>query len=123
MLRLDQVCRDFEAAWHNGQPPEIEQFLCDIAPAQRPAFAQELVLLDMEYRRSGGCPCQLEDYLDPFPELDRCWLLNAWSGETITKAVGSSEASAKSNPGTKEGKDTSANGFAFSGMVAREYEI
>src|SRR5262249_47673529 len=79
-LRLHQACRDFEPSWRGGQVPEIARFLPEAPPAERLAFARELILLDLEYRRSGGYPCLAEDYLARFPELDRTWLLAAGAG-------------------------------------------
>jgi hypothetical protein len=84
-LRLDQACRDFEKAWRSGsarpgdggQPPDLGPFLPEVPAAERLAFVQELVLLDVDYRRAGGYPCLSDDYLARFPELDRSWLLAA----------------------------------------------
>src|SRR5262249_58032256 len=87
-LRLHQACRDFEKAWRSGSarpggggpPPDLGPFLPEVPAAERQAFVQELVLLDLDYRRAGGYPCLAEEYLARFPELDRSWLLTAGAG-------------------------------------------
>jgi serine/threonine protein kinase len=127
-LRLDQVCRAFEAAWHGEPPPEIEPFLHGVPRNERMAFVQELVLLDLEYRRSAGFTCQVEEYSARFPELDRHWLLDAWAGETVEKKAGSPDASREGNAGKfwvspESGTDASLDRFPVSGLVAEEYEI
>src|SRR6516225_245277 len=88
-LRLHQACRDFEKAWRSGpaqpggggQPPDLALFLHEVPAAERLAFVQELVLLDLDYRRAGGYTFLADDYLR-FHELDRSWLLAAWAGGT-----------------------------------------
>jgi serine/threonine-protein kinase len=125
-LRLDRVCRDFEAAWRGGRLPEIEAFLAELSPTERPAFVLELVLLDLEYRRVRRHPCRVEEYLARFPELDRAWLLDQWASETVTFDADSPEKSgdgnaANSPPLPATGIPSRPN--APPGMLAGEYEL
>jgi serine/threonine protein kinase len=127
-LRLDRVCRDFEAAWQGGQIPEIRPYLHEVAQIERPAFVQELVLLDLEYRRARRHSCRVEEYLARFPELDRAWLLAQWTSETATIDAGSSEKSGdgnavKSSPSTAMRNASLTKETALSGMLAGEYEL
>jgi hypothetical protein len=95
-LRLDRICKDFEEAWRREPCPNIDPFLREVPAAERHPFLQELILLDLEYRRRNQCRCPVEDYLQQFPELDPAWLRDAWDceGEDGTKRtmfLGSSE--------------------------------
>jgi serine/threonine-protein kinase len=92
-LRLEEVCEAFESSWRGGDPPRIEAFLPEAGRPERPAFVQELVLLDLEYRKGRGCWCPVEDYLARFPELDRAWLLLACA-PTVDEAATTSLAGA-----------------------------
>jgi hypothetical protein len=72
--RLSEVCRAFERAWRGGQMPELEPFVHDVAGPERQVFLQELVLLDLQFRKARGDDHPVSAYLDRFPELDRTWL-------------------------------------------------
>ena len=67
--RVDQRCDEFAVAWQAGQP-RIEDFLADVPEPERAVLLRELVLLDIEFRRSA----QVADYRDRFPGLDAAWL-------------------------------------------------
>jgi tetratricopeptide (TPR) repeat protein/tRNA A-37 threonylcarbamoyl transferase component Bud32 len=75
--RLDSACDRFEAAWHAGTRPALEDFLGDPAGPERLALVRELVVLDIFYRRQYGQDCCPEDYTARFPDLDRAWLVAA----------------------------------------------
>jgi predicted Ser/Thr protein kinase len=130
-LRLHQACRDFEKAWRAGQVPEIGRFLPEAPQAERLAFARELILLDLDYRRSGGHPCLAEDYLARFPELDRTWLLAACAGgpEADGRTVDFAGGSSGDEPGgplpspTTQGADASRIEVAVRRLVSGEYEL
>ena len=113
-IRLEQVCQEFEAAWNNGQTPEILPFVADVSKAERLAFVRELILLDMEYRRSKGFPDHLEHYVTQFPELDRAWLRNAAADNDKT-ALFTPKAGGAGKP--QEGC------LAAGTVVSDEYEI
>ena len=56
--RVDRVCAAFEAAWKaagkSSGPPEIDRFLGNTAEPERTALLEELLLIDLEYRRGAG---------------------------------------------------------------------
>jgi serine/threonine protein kinase len=57
--RLDRVCEVFESEWRralrgDGERPQIERFLEDVAAQERWAFLRELVLTDQQYRELAG---------------------------------------------------------------------
>ncbi|WP_165226703.1 protein kinase domain-containing protein [Aquisphaera insulae] len=82
-LRLvDQICDGFEAAWLSGRPAPIEGFLEGMADgsAERAVLVQELVSLELEYRRRGGESSRAEDYLARFPEIDPAWFVAELGG-------------------------------------------
>src|SRR5438128_10027892 len=67
--RLDPVCDRFEEGWLAGASPQLEDFLLEVAEADRPALVRELLALELDYRgRRGERPVR-EDYLQRFPEL------------------------------------------------------
>lgn len=124
-LQLDQACRDFEDAWHRGQTPLIEPLLRQVASAERLAFVQELVLLDLEYRHKGGFPCVPEDYLVRFPELDLTWLLGACSdGSGRVRRLATGDAS---NADTRWRSSTDNNAdpgtLAVGELLSEKYEL
>jgi WD40 repeat protein/tRNA A-37 threonylcarbamoyl transferase component Bud32 len=69
-LRLEAICRPFEAAWRaageGNTPPRIEDYLEAAAPAERWPLLRELVEVELHYRR-GEVP-SLEEYTRRFPE-------------------------------------------------------
>jgi WD40 repeat protein/serine/threonine protein kinase len=75
--KVDQVCTRFEAAWTSGAPPRIEDYLADLADAEKGEVLRELILLDVFYRRKRGESCGAEDYRARFPELAVEWLASA----------------------------------------------
>ncbi|HLJ95237.1 MAG TPA: protein kinase [Gemmataceae bacterium] len=72
--RLERVCDEFEAAWKSagstGQRPHIEDFLGDMPEPERIFALQELIGLDIDYRRQTGETPQVAEYCARFPFLD-----------------------------------------------------
>ena len=50
-MRIDSVCLEFEEAWHSDTRPKVEDFLGDASGKERLLLLEELLLLDLEYRR------------------------------------------------------------------------
>ena len=73
--RVDQVCDRFEAAWKAAgradARPRIEDFLGGAPDQEQAALLQELIPLDVYYRRRCGEDPLPRDYADRFPGLDR----------------------------------------------------
>jgi tetratricopeptide (TPR) repeat protein len=80
LRRSNQECDRFEAAWKAGQRPRIEDHLAAVPEPERPELLRELILLEIDYRRSAGDPPQAEELLARFPGLDPTWLAGALSG-------------------------------------------
>jgi WD40 repeat protein/serine/threonine protein kinase len=75
---IDAACDRFEASWQaaltGGPRPRIEDYLREVADADRLALLRELVLLDVHYRsQAGEQPCP-EDYRERFAQLSQHWL-------------------------------------------------
>ncbi len=74
LLRINQLCNEFEAAWKAGQQPRVEPWLQDLAPDLRGAAISELLTLELEYRRRAGHAVSLEELTTRFPDARRAWL-------------------------------------------------
>lgn len=68
VVRVEEVCNRFEAAWRAGVPA-IEDFLDGWRGDERRALLRELILLDMDYRRARGEEVTPEQYASRFPEF------------------------------------------------------
>jgi serine/threonine protein kinase len=65
---VDRACDAFEAALRAGQQPPIEEYLKAAAETDRTKLLEELLKLELEYRRGRGERLTLEEYLRRFPE-------------------------------------------------------
>lgn len=68
--RIDQVCSAFEAAWKTGATPRLEDWLRDVPGAERLVLLQELLVLEVHYRRRRGEAVGAAEYRQRFPELE-----------------------------------------------------
>jgi serine/threonine-protein kinase len=66
--RVHAVCLRFEDIWQSGTPPQLETFLGELDASDRQLLFQELLGLDLYYRRRRGETPQPEDYTSRFPE-------------------------------------------------------
>src|SRR5262249_25240710 len=66
---IDDVADRFEAAWKQGPPPRLGDFLGAETGDRRRALLEELLKIDLAYRWQNDDRRELEDYLDEFPEL------------------------------------------------------
>src|SRR5262249_13846879 len=76
-LRLEEACDRFERAWRDGLSLPITEILADMADrpeAERSAVLRELILIDVEFRRTAGqTPCA-QDYREWLELLGAEWL-------------------------------------------------
>jgi serine/threonine-protein kinase len=72
--RLNRLCDRFERAWREGSSPRIEDYLVQVADAERAELLQELLSLEIHYRRQRGELPTADEYLSRFPQLDRAAL-------------------------------------------------
>src|SRR5262245_64497779 len=70
MLRIDQICDRFEAAWpapgSRGPRPRIEDFLGDITGAEGALLLKELLASELAFRKKDGERPTLEEYQERF---------------------------------------------------------
>jgi WD40 repeat protein/tetratricopeptide (TPR) repeat protein len=69
-IRVDDVCRRFEAASKSEMPPRLEEFLGGADGVERLVLLRELVRLDVCYRRARQESPTAQEYFARFPELD-----------------------------------------------------
>jgi WD40 repeat protein/tRNA A-37 threonylcarbamoyl transferase component Bud32 len=88
MLRLNELCNHFEAAWRAGAPPRIEDVLDGFREAERPDVLRHLIPLDADYRRLRGEAPTSGEYLARFPDLPRAWVRRALAGVAASTLPG-----------------------------------
>ena len=66
---VDEAADRFERAWRTGSAPRIADFVQGEVGKRRNALLLELVRIDLDYRRQAGLRCDLQDYVNQFPEL------------------------------------------------------
>jgi hypothetical protein len=66
--RVDEVCDRFEDAWKAGQRPRIEDYLGTTPEPERSKLLEELLHVELAYRRQQGETLALEDYVRRFPK-------------------------------------------------------
>jgi serine/threonine protein kinase len=79
--RVDEVCLRFERVWKEGQRPAIEDFLGDTPGPEREALCQELLALEVAYRRRAGESPIPDEYQARFPGMDLSPLMPGASGD------------------------------------------
>ena len=57
----------FEDEWLAGARPVLEPYLRQVLPPSRGVLLRELLLLELDYRRSLREPPRLDEYLTRFP--------------------------------------------------------
>ncbi len=67
--KIDQICTQFEAEWLAGRRPLIEAFLHQVQPAAQEVLLGELLLLELDYRRSLQEELSADDYRARFPRM------------------------------------------------------
>src|SRR5260370_12971613 len=103
--RLDAVCCRFEDAWTVGQRPCLEDYLAATREADRPALLQELIPLDVYYRRGAGDEPQAAEYQARFPALNATCVAQAVAPHAHTRhPVGArAQLPAPADPGSAPG--------------------
>jgi len=65
--RVNQICDRFEQAWQAGQRPCLDDYLTDLPHPARSVLFQELLMLELTYRRRLGDRPLPEEYRRRFP--------------------------------------------------------
>lgn len=69
--QIEAACEAFEASWQGGQPLMIDDLLDFLAADNRPELFQELLRIDLEYRRGRGEVPESRDYEVRYPAWSR----------------------------------------------------
>jgi serine/threonine protein kinase/tetratricopeptide (TPR) repeat protein len=64
----EEILQRFEAAWRQGPPPAIDDYLSAVAGVQ-PGLLLELVHVDLEFRLCTGESVRVESFLSRYPSL------------------------------------------------------
>lgn len=85
LLQINQLCNRFEAACQEspGQTPRIDDWLADVDSEFRPAAIEELLPVEIAYRRQSGDACDLEELRQRFSDTDPAWLRGLLGGATV----------------------------------------
>jgi WD40 repeat protein len=115
---VDEACDRFEAACQkaglSGPLPAIEAYLPHLADPERVALVQELIPLDLHYRRQRGETPRPEEYRGRFPDLDAQWLAAAVA-ESQAPEPGTGERGGRSHSSSaRDPLDDLAEEFAVS---------
>jgi serine/threonine-protein kinase len=70
-IRICEICEQFEWDWIKGISPRIEQYLDDAAADHRPQLLEDLLRIELEWRRSSGDRPATRDYAGRFPDETR----------------------------------------------------
>ncbi len=87
--RLDPLCDLFEEEWQAGRTPLLEDYLPAIGEADRPALLDELLALDLDYRRRRDDNPQAEEYLQRLPQYAE--LIEKFFGSLLTTGADSGQ--------------------------------
>lgn len=74
LLLINQLCDRFEQAWQSGETPSAESMLEGLEGRTRISALQELLSIEVAYRRLKQLPVELNAYQTRFPEMDQAWL-------------------------------------------------
>ncbi len=67
--KLDEVCDSFEREWIAGRSPRLEDRLRDTGDADRAMLVEELLAIELEYRRRRGDSPAAEEFVRRLPEF------------------------------------------------------
>jgi len=77
MLQIDRLCSRLESSWQTGTGLKSEDLLHELqnlTAAQQQAALQELLPLELDYRRRRGQPAGFPELAERFPSSDPVWL-------------------------------------------------
>jgi eukaryotic-like serine/threonine-protein kinase len=67
---IDETCDRFEQAWRKGKSPRLEEYLERVPDSIQSVLLQELISIELPYRRRLGQTISAEEYTQRFPNLD-----------------------------------------------------
>ena len=66
--RIDDSCKTFEREWQRGDRPRIEDYAGSWSESERATLVRELLLIELQYRRTVGEHPTPSDYADRFSD-------------------------------------------------------
>jgi len=69
--RIDQLCEQFEGAWKAGLHPPTEEYLGQVPEQDRSALFEQLLRVELHWRRGRGEQPTQKEYLARFPQFTR----------------------------------------------------
>jgi hypothetical protein len=114
LLRVDEACGRFEAAWQAGQRPRIEDYLDAAAEPDRPQLLRELLAIELAYRRGQGETLWLAGYRQRFPAHDELLAevfraAGGWVGPPTGEAESSPPSMSTGRAGSGRGGGTAGS--------------
>jgi hypothetical protein len=71
LQRIELICTRFEEAWQKGTLPTLEECLDLVPEPERPALLEQLLPLDIHYRRKAGESPALAEYLPRWTQFEQ----------------------------------------------------
>jgi Tfp pilus assembly protein PilF len=84
--RIDEVCERFEAVWHTGPAPRLEDFLGAAQAWEREALLRELLRVEVDCRQRQGNVPAVDDYAQRFPDHESAIRKAVAAAERVRKA-------------------------------------
>lgn len=86
LLQVNRLCNRYEAACRSssGQTPKIEDWLGEVDTQYHAVLIEELIPLELAYRRKSGELFDITDYRQRFPEFDAALLDDEIPGPKMT---------------------------------------
>lgn len=85
--RIDQACDEFEAAWKRGERPSLQALWSQAAATDRAVLLEQLLLIELAYRRRNGEWPSAEEYCAQFPEASSLVLRVFGQKESLPKTA------------------------------------
>src|SRR5262245_25209563 len=67
--RIDRACDQFEREWRSGRRPDLDAQLLEFGEAERSSAFEQLIAIELIYRRIAGDAPSLSHYEARFPQL------------------------------------------------------
>ena len=88
LLRIDQLCDQFELALRGGQHPKLESYLANAPSSENATLFNHLIRVEVEYRRAIGETPKHEEYTRRFPAFSPL-IVSALQDRNLVTAQGS----------------------------------
>ncbi len=87
LCRINARCDEFEAVCRTGRGANANDYLDGFTGPDRVRLLQQLIPLELDYRKQQGLVPSFDDILNQFPELDSTWLSAAVADDGAAPAT------------------------------------